>query len=67
VVETLVGHLSHDPVGTGADLQMAVACSRGRERDAGQLQRLASAAGFAPGRVFASPRVAVVEATAIAT
>ncbi|MGE3844047.1 MAG: methyltransferase [Vicinamibacterales bacterium] len=65
VVESLVGRLSRDPMGCGADLQMAVACSRGRERDVEEFQTLLNASGFAPGRVFRSPVIAVIEATAV--
>lgn len=64
VVETLVDRLSRDPIGCGADLQMAVACSRGRERDAAELHALLNQAGFDPGQVSTSPLLAVVEGIA---
>jgi hypothetical protein len=64
VVETVVARISRDPIGTASDMQMAVACARGRERDVTDFHRLFSAAGFAPGRVFNSPLIAVLEATA---
>lgn len=65
VVETLVERLSRDPIGCGADLQMAIACARGRERDVAEFQRLLDASGFAPGRVRRSPVVSVIEGIAV--
>jgi hypothetical protein len=61
IAETLVGHTSRDLIGTAADLQMAVACSRGRERDARQIHDLLHRAGFSTGRVFHSPLISVIE------
>jgi hypothetical protein len=62
VAETLVPRLSRDPVGTAADLQMAVACSGGRERALDEFEGLFAAAGFALHRTFRSPLIAIVEA-----
>jgi hypothetical protein len=64
LAESLVTSTSQDLIGTASDLQMAVACSRGRERDGGELHDLAAASGFRPGRIFTSPIIAVVEAIA---
>jgi hypothetical protein len=61
VAESLVSRVSRDPFGTGADLQMAIACSRGRERDVDDFHHLFARAGFAPGCVLRSPLIGVIE------
>jgi hypothetical protein len=61
LVETLVDAHSQSPMETGADLQMMVACSRGRERSADELNALLKRTGFRPHRVFTYPTLGVVE------
>lgn len=63
VVEALVEPDSRDPVGTGLDLQMMVACSGGRERGRAELARLLQDGGWALRRTFEYPTTAVLEAS----
>jgi multifunctional cyclase/dehydratase/O-methyltransferase len=65
VVESLVSRTSEDPASTATDIQMAVACLRGRERDESEFHRLFVQSGFQPGRTFRAPLIAVLEATAV--
>ena len=65
VCESLVERLSRDPLGTLADLQMMIACERGRERSLDEFQRLFRAAGLAYRRRFAFPTTNVLEAELI--
>lgn len=64
LVEQLVERMSDDPMGTGSDLQMMIACGEGRERSRAELAALLDRAGFAPGRVFESPMTGIVEGVA---
>jgi hypothetical protein len=61
IAETLVEHVSRDPIGVPADLQMLVACSDGRERSRSELASLFEQAGFRLARVFVYPTISVLE------
>jgi hypothetical protein len=56
---------SRDILATRADLQMAVVCDNGRERDLGELSRLLDGAGFRYQRVFQFPTISVIEGVAV--
>lgn len=62
LAEALVDRASRHPIAVPSDLQMMVACSRGRERSEQELARLLDAGGFRLRRVFAYPTIAVLEA-----
>ena len=62
--ELFVPTLTGEPLFALSDLQMMVACARGRERSREELERLVIAGGFKVGRVFPSPRICVLEAVA---
>ena len=62
--ELFVPTLTSEPLYALSDLQMMVACARGRERSQEQLERLVVAAGFTVGRAFPSPTICVLEAVA---
>ena len=61
IVEMLVERNDTMGVGPMIDLQMMMVCSDGRERGRSDFERLLRDAGFAPGRVFAHPPMAVIE------
>jgi hypothetical protein len=62
--ELFVPTLTREPLFALSDLQMMVACARGRERSQEELERLVLAAGFTVGRAFPSPTICVLEAVA---
>jgi hypothetical protein len=61
IVEMLVERNESAGAGPMVDLQMMMVCSEGRERARADFERLLRDAGFAPGRVFAHPAMAVIE------
>jgi hypothetical protein len=61
LVEFLVERNDTMGVGPMIDLQMMMVCSEGRERSRSDHERLLRDSGFAPGRVFAHPSIAVIE------
>lgn len=63
--EAIAERCSRDPLATRADLQMAVVCDNGRERDLGELQALLERAGFRYRRVFPFPTINVIEGEAV--
>ncbi len=65
LVEMIVPKNDSTSLGAVADLQMMVVCGNGRERSREELQALLESTGFAPGRVFSSPTVGVVEGRAV--
>lgn len=65
IAEMLVDRNSTEPLGTLLDMQMLTVTAGGRERSAGEYQRLLEAAGFRPGRVFDSPQIGLVEGVAV--
>ncbi|MEO6419970.1 MAG: methyltransferase [Polyangiaceae bacterium] len=56
--------LTGEPLFAISDMQMMVACARGRERSQEELERLVVAAGFQVGRAFPSPTISMLEAIA---
>ena len=62
--ELFVPTLTREPLFALSDLQMMVACARGRERSQEELERLVIAGGFTVGRAFPSPTICVLEAVA---
>ncbi|MEY2933704.1 MAG: hypothetical protein RL033_4453 [Pseudomonadota bacterium] len=63
--EAIADRCSRDPLATRADLQMAVVCDNGRERDLGEFQALLERAGFRYRRVFKFPTINVIEGEAV--
>lgn len=63
--EMIAERCSRDPIATRADLQMAVVCDNGRERDLEEFKGLLASAGFRYRRVFQFPTINVIEGEAI--
>jgi hypothetical protein len=64
LVETLTEPDDVSGPGALADVQMLVACERGRERGRAEYQALLEASGFEAGRVFEHAMISVVEGVA---
>ncbi len=63
--EALAERCTRDLLATRADLQMAVVCDDGRERDVAEFKGLLEQAGFRYRRVFRFPTINVIEGEAI--
>ncbi len=62
IAERFVDRFSKDPLGVPADLQMMVACSRGRERCLEEFERLLEQSGLRVSRLYTYPTISVLEA-----